>query len=89
MDAKASLVVKVLWKFISLICFRAYLEVNVYKNPMCFSRWSVRKLVTVINDFIEGYDSNEEYKQFCGGSTTSSTMVHGRLDYWRKIIRTM
>ena len=37
-----SLIVKVLWKLISLICFRVYLEVNVHKNPTCFSRWSVR-----------------------------------------------
>ena len=41
MDTKVSLVVKVLWKFISLICFRVYLEVNVHKNPTCFSHWSV------------------------------------------------
>ena len=32
---------KVLWKIISLICFRVYLEVNVHKNPTCFSRWSI------------------------------------------------
>lgn len=42
MDTMVSLVVKVLWKLISLICFRVYLEVNVHKNPTCFSRWSVR-----------------------------------------------
>ena len=36
------LVVKVLVKQISLICFRAYLEVYVAKNPTCFSRWSFR-----------------------------------------------
>ena len=42
MDIMVSLVVKVLWKLISLICFRVYLEVNVHKNPTCFSRWSVR-----------------------------------------------
>ena len=41
MDTIVSLVVKVLWKLISLICFRVYLEVNVHKNPTCFSRWSV------------------------------------------------
>ena len=23
------------------MCFRVYLEVNVHKNPTCFSRWSV------------------------------------------------
>ena len=43
MDTMVSLVVKVLWKLISLICFRVYLEVNVHKNPTCFSRWSVRE----------------------------------------------
>ena len=37
-----SLLVKVLVKQISLICFRAYLEVYVAKNPTCFSRWSFR-----------------------------------------------
>ena len=38
------LVVKVLMKQISLICFRVYLEVYVVKNPTCFSRWSVRNI---------------------------------------------
>ena len=66
---------------IPMIIFSGY---RVLKDQKSFT-----KLVAVINNFIEGYDSNEEYKQFCGGSTTSSAMVHGRLDYWRKIIRTM
>ena len=42
MDTEVSLVVKVLWKLISRIYFRVYLEVCVHKNPTCFSRWSVR-----------------------------------------------
>ena len=66
---------------IPMIIFSGY---RVLKDQKSFT-----KLVAVINNFIEGYDSNEEYKQFCGGSTTSSAMVRGRLDYWRKIIRTM
>lgn len=66
---------------IPMIIFSGY---RVLKDQKSFT-----KLVAVINNFIEGYDSNEEYKQFCGGSTTSSAMVHGRLDYWRKIIRAM
>ena len=45
MDTMVSLVVKVLYKFISLICFRVYLEVNVYKNPTCYSRWSVSRIL--------------------------------------------
>ena len=39
------LVVKVLKKIISLICFRVYLEVIVFKNPTCFSRWSFSELI--------------------------------------------
>ena len=45
------LVVKVLKKIISLICFRVYLEVIVFKNPTCFSRWSVR----------DGWNINTEF----------------------------
>ena len=53
MDTKVSLAVKVLWKFISLICFRVYLEVKIHKNPTCFSRWSVRDLQEIEKqDFI-------------------------------------
>ena len=55
MDTIVSLVVKVLWKLISLICFRVYLEVNVHKNPTCFSRWSVRMLC--INAFAWNFSS--------------------------------
>ena len=40
-DTVVSLIVKVLQKFISLVCFRVRLEVNVYKNPTSFSCWSV------------------------------------------------
>ena len=73
------------------------LKVNTLSIPMIiFSGYRVlkdqksfTKLVSAINNFIEEYDNNEEYKQFCLGSTTSSAMVRGRLDYWRKIIRTM
>ena len=42
MDAIVSLVVKVLWRFISLVCFRVYLKVSIHKNPTHFNRWSVR-----------------------------------------------
>ena len=52
MDTKVSLVIKVLWKLISLIYFRVYLEVNVHKNPMRFSRWSVRLISYHIRDVL-------------------------------------
>lgn len=48
------------------------------------------KLVEIINQFLSDYsdkDKLQEYKGFCSGSTTSSTNVRGRLDFWRGIIR--
>ena len=52
------MVVKVLWKFISLVCFRVYLEVNVHKNPTCFSHWSVR-----VADMYDAMTSTRCYKE--------------------------
>ena len=41
-----------------------------------------------VKNFIETYDTNEEYKQYCNGSgTASSEMVKGRLQYFRDAIR--
>ena len=64
---------------IPMIIFSGY---RVLKDQKSFT-----KLVGVIKEFSENYDTNEEYKQFCLGATTSSANVRGRLDYWRKIIR--
>jgi len=60
-DAMVSLVVKVLWKFIRLICFRVYLEVNVHKNSTCFSRWSV-SVNNKINATLRTRDDVDWYK---------------------------
>ena len=67
MDTIVSLVVKVLWKLISLICFRVYLEVNVHKNPTCFSRWSVRQsFKTLVGGELMAYNKITLYgKQTC------------------------
>ena len=41
-----------------------------------------------VKNFIETYDTNEEYKQYCNGSgTASSEMVKGRLQYFRNAIK--
>lgn len=41
-----------------------------------------------VKNFIQTYDTNEEYKQYCNGSgTASSEMVKGRLQYFRDAIK--
>lgn len=46
------------------------------------------KLVEIINDFLNGYDDNEEYKQFVQSGTGSQQNVRGRFDWWREKVRT-
>lgn len=48
---------------------------------------SFTKLVEEIKNFIESYDSNEEYKQFCVHGTGNSANVKGRFEYWKNIIK--
>ena len=66
---------------IPMIIFSGY---RVLKDKKSFG-----KFITVINSFVEGYDNNEEYKQYCQGGTSQQNNVRGRLDYWRNIIRKM
>ena len=49
---------------------------------------SFQKLVDIINDFLNGYDTNEDYKKFVVSGTGSGQNVRGRFDWWRNKIRT-
>lgn len=49
---------------------------------------SFTKLVDIIMEFLNGYDENEEYKQYVVSGTVSSQNVRGRFDWWREKIRT-
>ena len=49
---------------------------------------SFEKLMWLVNEFLEKYDSNEEYKKFVQSGTSSVENVRGRFDYWRDLIRT-
>ena len=49
---------------------------------------SFTKLVDIINEFLNGYDDNEEYKQFVQSGTGSQQNVRGRFNWWREKIRT-
>ncbi len=49
---------------------------------------SFSKLVELVNEFLNGYDENEEYKQFVQSGTSSAENVRGRFDWWREKIAT-
>lgn len=49
---------------------------------------SFNKLVEIINEFLNGYETNDEYKKFVQAGTSSSENVRGRFEFWREKIRT-
>ena len=45
--------------------------------------------IDVVFNFVQNYDSNEEYKQYVQSGTTTSTGVRARLNYWNKIAESL
>lgn len=59
----------------------------LYAGYMCIQEnKSFEKFVTMINEFIENYDSNESYKQYTQSGTSNSEMVRGRFEYWKNLL---
>lgn len=65
---------------IPMVLYSGY---RITKDKKSFS-----KLVSIINEFLNGYEGNEEYRQYVQSGTSSSENVRGRFDYWREKIRT-
>ena len=59
-----------------------YAGYRVTKDKKSFS-----KLVGLINEFLIGYDNNEEYKQYVQSGTSNSENVVGRLSYWKNLVK--
>ena len=64
---------------IPMILYSGY---KVTKEHASFS-----KLIELINEFLNGYDTNDEYKQYVQSGTGSSANVSGRLSYWKELIK--
>lgn len=65
---------------IPMVLYSGY---RIVKDKKSFS-----KLVDLVNDFLNGYSDNEEYKQYVLSGTSSTENVRGRLDWWREKIKT-
>lgn len=61
-----------------------YLGYKVVKDKQSFT-----KLTDAISDFINNYDTNEEYKKYVQARTTSAENVTGRLEWWKNKLREM
>ena len=64
---------------IPMVLYSGY---RVTKDKKSFS-----KLVDIVNEFLVGYDTNEEYKQLTLSGTSGKENVRGRFEYWRNIIK--
>lgn len=49
---------------------------------------SFSKLVDIINNFLIGYDSNDEYKKFVQNATSGQENVKGRFQWWKDKVQT-
>lgn len=59
-----------------------YAAAKVVKNKGSFT-----KFVEVLNDFLENYDDNEEYKAFVGSGTSGKESVSARYEYWKGLVK--
>ena len=59
-----------------------YSGYRIVKDKKPFGR-----LIDTIKEFLNGYDENEEYKQYIQSGTSNMENVRGRLDFWRNIIK--
>lgn len=60
----------------------------IYTYYRCFKdKKSTSKLTDIVKEFLDNYDSNDEYKSFIQQGTSSGESVKVRLSYWRKIIK--
>lgn len=66
---------------IPMILYAAFLCIKGNKD--------FRKFEGALNDFVNNYDSNEEYKQLVQSGTTASAGVKGRLSYWENIVESL
>jgi len=48
---------------------------------------SFYKLVEIVDEFLNGYDSNEEYKQYVQSGSSAQENVRGRFDYWKGLMK--
>lgn len=59
------------------------------KNETIVTDRKFSKLVDIINKFLNGYDTNEEYKKFVQSGTSSSENVSGRLNYYQGLVKSL
>ena len=79
LDGALSDDVKIQKTSISVLCYSSY---RVIKDKKGYE-----KFVAKVNEFLEGYENNTEYKDSLKDGTNSSESVKFRFNYWRNILK--
>jgi hypothetical protein len=64
---------------IPMVLYSGY---RITKDKKSFS-----KLIELIKEFLDGYETNEEYKHYTKDGTSGKDNVRARFDWWRNVIR--
>lgn len=64
---------------IPMVLYSSYI---VLKNKKSFS-----KFIEAVDGFLNGYDSNDEYKKYVQSGTSDVENVQGRFNYWVELIK--
>ncbi|MBD5537869.1 MAG: DUF262 domain-containing protein [Lachnospiraceae bacterium] len=74
--------VKIKQTSIPMVCYGMYKVIDGKKDTAKYIAW--------LKKFVETYDTNEKYLQYCnGGGTASADMVKGRLKYFEDAVKKM
>ena len=66
---------------ISFIVYTVYRSIKDKK--------AIRKTIDAIKDFLNTYETNEEYKSYIKQGTTASESVINRLNYWENVTKSI
>lgn len=66
---------------ISFIVYTIYRSIKDKKG--------MAKTIDAIKDFLDNYDSNEEYKSYIKQGTSASDSVNKRIEFWRNVMKSL
>lgn len=62
----------------------------LYTGVLCIKQnKDFNNFIDAVFNFVQNYDTNEEYKQYVQAGTTTSAGVRSRLDYWNRIAESL
>lgn len=65
----------------------SFIVYTIYKSIK--DKKGMTKTIDAIKDFLDNYDSNEEYKSYIKQGTSASDSVNKRIEFWRNVMKSL